>query len=288
MALVDGYARPELLAEPDWLWARRDDPNLRIVDCGKPEAYARAHVLGAVRLQYEGGPAGVPEQWLKNPEDPAHVMTPAAFADVMGRLGVSDETTVVAYDDFNGTWATRLWWVLNYYGHAQARVLHGGWQRWLEEGRPATFRETVPERGRFTPRPNEGMRVRLDELRARHAEPGVRVVNVLPPEMYRGTDNPFGNKRVGHVPGSVNVPIERFFADQATHVLKPAAELRAVLAEARLSPEHETIVHCQAGVRTTMGVFVASLLGWDRVRAYEASLAEWANRGDTPLVTGEA
>ncbi len=106
---------------------------------------------------------------------------------------------------------------------------------------------------------------------------------MLWPEMYAGTNNPFGNKHPGHIPGSVNLPIERFFADEEVPVLKPAHEVEAVLAAAGLSPERETVIDCQAGVRTTMGVFVTSLLGWDRVRAYEASLAEWANRDDTPL-----
>ena len=69
--------------------------------------------------------------------------------------------------------------------------------------------------------------------------------------------------------------------------LKPAPELRAALDDVGLTAERETIVHCQAGVRTTMVLFAAALLGWDRVRAYEASMAEWANRDDTPLVAGE-
>jgi thiosulfate/3-mercaptopyruvate sulfurtransferase len=83
----------------------------------------------------------------------------------------------------------------------------------------------------------------------------------------------------------VNVPIERFFLDGDVPTIKAAAELQSVLAEAGLSPELETVIHCQAGVRTTMGVFVTTLLGWDRGRAYEASMAEWANREDTPLTT---
>jgi thiosulfate/3-mercaptopyruvate sulfurtransferase len=90
-------------------------------------------------------------------------------------------------------------------------VLNGGWQRWLDEGRPATFRENVPEPGTCLPRPNEAMRMRLNELKARHTDPHVQIVNVLWPEVYAGTANPFGNKRVGHIPGSVNLPIERFF-----------------------------------------------------------------------------
>lgn len=281
-----GYARPELLAEPEWLWERRDDPRLRIVDCSDAVAYDRAHIPGAVRLLRDEDTVEVGSpQWLKDPDDPVHVLASGAVAALASRLGISADDTVVAYDDYNGSFATRLWWILTYYGHPDVKVLNGGWQRWLDEGRPATFRETVPPPGQFTPRPNEAMRTRLDDLKTRCADPEVQILNVLWPDMYAGTDNPFANKRTGHIPGSVNVPIERFFVDADVPTLKPAADLRAVLAAAGLSPERETVIHCQAGVRTTMGVFVATLLGWDRVRAYEASMAEWANRDDTPLTT---
>ena len=83
----------------------------------------------------------------------------------------------------------------------------------------------------------------------------------------------------------MNVPIEEFITDDDRQVFKPAPELRSLLSEAGVSPQKETVVHCQAGIRTTMGVFVLSLLGWERVRAYDASMAEWANRDDTRLVT---
>lgn len=288
----NGYARPGLLAEPEWLWERRDDPSLRIIDCGSPEAYARAHIPGSARLgqgDYDPGrsrPAPW-DPWLKDRDDPIHVMKPEPFADLMSRLGVSDETTVVAYDDYNGSFATRLWWILTYYGHPNVKLLNGGWQRWLDEGRPVAFQETVPAPARFTARPREAMRVRVGEILTRHRDPGLQVVNVLWPEMYRGEANPFGNKRAGHIPGSINLPIEHFLAADGVPALKPARELAEVFETHGLSPDRETIVHCQAGVRTTMGVFAMSLLGWDNVRAYEASLAEWANRDDTPLVTGE-
>jgi thiosulfate/3-mercaptopyruvate sulfurtransferase len=203
----------------------------------------------------------------------------------MRLLGVSGDTTVVAYDGYNGSWATRLWWVLTYYGHPRVKVLNGGWQRWLDENRPVTFRPTTPPPGSFTPRANEAMRIRVDALIARHTDPGLQVVNALPPEMYAGTVNPYATTRVGHIPGSINLPIEELLRDDEVPVMKPAAELGDVLATAGLGPDRETVVHCHAGVRTTMVVFAMHLLGWDRVRAYEASMAEWANRDDTPLTS---
>jgi thiosulfate/3-mercaptopyruvate sulfurtransferase len=111
----------------------------------------------------------------------------------------------------------------------------------------------------------------------------MQVVNVLPPKFFRGEENPFENKRVGHISSSVNVPIEDSLVDDNRGMLRPAPELRVVVDNAGLSPEHETDVHCQAGARTAFGYFVLSVLGYDRVRAYDAAMAEWANRDDTPL-----
>lgn len=276
MAPQQEYARPELLAEPDWLWEQRDNLTVRVIDCASSDAYDRAHIPGAVGLPVHG--------WIKETEGGVHVMGADAFKALMDQLGVSDDTTVITYDDFNTTFATRLWWVLNYYGHTNVKVLNGGWKRWLTEGRPITFHPTVVEPGTFTPRPNEAIMCRFDDLRERVGQPGIQVLNVLPASFYNGTMNPFGNKRVGHIPGSRNLPIELFLTDDDRGMFKPAAELRTILTEAGISSENEVIVHCQAGVRTTLGFFVLSLLGWDQVRAYDASMAEWANRDDTPLV----
>ena len=276
MRIHQDYTHPELLAEPDWLWEHRDDPKVHVIDCASLDRYQRAHIPRAIGLPVHA--------WIKETEGGVHVMGPEAFADLMSRLGVSDDTTVITYDDFNTSFATRLWWVLNYYGHTDAKVLNGGWHRWVSEGQPVTFRETVPESGQFTPRPNESIICRLDELMSKVSDPGVQILNVLPETFYRGIENPFGNKRVGHIPGSLNLPIEQFFTSDDRHVFKPAAELQASLTEAGLSPENEIIVHCQAGIRTTVGFFVLALLGWDRMRGYDAAMAEWANRDDTALV----
>jgi len=275
MATEGEYARPELLAEPDWLWERRDDPDLRVIDCGSAEAYKRAHIPGAAAL--------LMDPWIKETEGGVRVMPPGSFAEVMGSLGVSDGTIVVSYDDFNTTYATRLWWVLSFYGHTNARVLNGGWHRWLSEGRPATFHPTTIERARFTARPNEDVMCRLDYLKANVGNRGVQILNVLPAAHYRGEVNPFENKRVGHIPGSVNIPIEEFLTADDRRMFKPATELETILERAGISGDREVIVHCQAGIRTTLGFFVLALLGWDRIRAYDAAMAQWANRDDTPL-----
>lgn len=279
MAAVQGYARPELLAEPDWLWERRDDPMVRVIDCATLEAYRRAHIPGAVGLPVHN--------WIKDPADKRFVMGPEAFAELMGKLGVSGDTTVVTYDDNHSLFACRLWWVLNYYGHTDTKVLNGGWHRWLSEGRPLTFHETRPEPGRFTPRPNEGVICRLDELKAKLGDPRVQVMDMRSDAEWLGT-NDHGNKRAGHVPGALHLEWLNYMTEDGRRMFKPASELRAMLDRAGISPQSEVVTHCQAAIRAAHGALVLSLLGWDRVRVYDGSMLEWANRDDTPLVLEQA
>jgi thiosulfate/3-mercaptopyruvate sulfurtransferase len=229
-----GYARPELLAEPDWLQQHQDDPSVRLIDCAALDAYRRAHIPGAVGLPVHF--------YIKDPNDETFVMPPEQFKDLMERLGVSDGMTVVTYDDNNSLVAARLWWVLNYYGHTNATVLNGGWHRWLTEGHPVTFHQARTERGSFTPRPNESIICRVDDLKARVGAPDVGILDVRTDEEWLGT-NDRGNKRVGHVPGAVHLEWLNFVTHDDRRVFKPASELRAMLREAGINPEQEVVTY---------------------------------------------
>lgn len=229
-----GYVRPELLAEPDWLWEHRDDPKVRVIDCAALEAYRRAHIPGAVGL-----PVHI---YIKDPTDDTYVMQPQQFKELMERLGVSDDTTVVTYDDNNALVATRLWWVLSYYGHTNAKVLNGGWHRWLTEGRPITFHQTHTEPGSFTPRTNESLGCTVDDLKARVGNSSTAILDVRTDEEWLGT-NDRGNKRAGHVPGAVHLEWLNFVNRDDTRTFKTAAELRALLREVGVNPEQEVVTY---------------------------------------------
>ena len=283
MCAMEGYGRPELLADPDWLRDHRDDPDVRVVDCATSVAYERAHIQGAVRIPGHPFLKAEPDP-VSHLNEPLHVIGPDDFASAMGEIGVSNDTTVVAYDSLGHHWATRLWWVLAYYGHRNAKVLDGGFHRWLGEGRPIS--DTVPEvdAATFVPRPDESQIVRLDELLARYDEPGVQVVNALGPEFYAGRSDPFGNQRVGRIPGSINLPLIDLLTNEEPPVLKSADEIASLAARAGLRPDRETIVYCQVGIATTLDVFALTLLGWDRVRCYDAAMG--GDRGDDPADGG--
>jgi len=224
------YTRPELLAEPGWLAAHADDANVRVIDCATVEAYRRAHIPGALQL---------PAHFYIKEQDPAgsdhgtFVMPPDEFAALMGKLGVSQDTTVVTYDDNNALVAARLWWVLKYYGHDNAKVLNGGWQRWLTEGRPVAFHATRPQPATFVARPRRELYATAEDLLEVYDRPECQVVDVRSDGEWDGS-NSRGNKRAGHVPGAKHLEWIRLVETGDTRRFLPADELERLLAEAGL------------------------------------------------------
>ncbi|WBL35566.1 sulfurtransferase [Tepidiforma flava] len=274
-----GYARPELLAEPDWLQQHLDDPGVRIIDCAVLEAYRRAHIPGAVHLPVhyyikEAGPPGA--------DHGTFVMPPAEFEALMGRLGVSNDTLVVTYDDNNALVAARLWWVLNYYGHTNVKVLNGGWHRWLTEGRPITFHATRPKSASFTARPNPDLIADAEYLKARIGDPGCQILDARTDAEWDGT-NDRGNRRVGRVPGAKHLEWVRFVETADTRRFLPAEAIERLLAEAGFARGRATITYCQGGIRAAHAAFAMTLVGYDDIRVYDGSMRDWANRDDTPL-----
>ena len=273
------YARPELLAEPDWLEQHANDPNIRIIDCATLEAYRRAHIPGAVQLPVhyyikEDGPPGE--------DHGTFVMGPEAFEHLMSQLGVSADTTVVTYDDNNALVAARLWWVLKYYGHDNARVLNGGWHRWLTEGRRVTFHGAKPPTGTFKARPRPELIADADYLMANGAEAGANVMDCRTDGEWEGA-NSRGNKRSGRVPGASHLEWLRFVTRDDARTFLSAEECQALLDEAGITRENPTITYCQGGIRAAHAAFVLDLLGYEDVRVYDGSMRDWANREDTPL-----
>ena len=232
------YAHPELLVDTEWLAQHLDDPTVRVVDCDSPAVYSRAHIPGSLNLSHPLLPE--PQHYLKDPDDPLHVLPPDKFARVMGELGIGDDTLVVAYDDYKGRYATRLWWALALYGHANVKVLNGGWSEWLAEGRPVTNAAVEYPQATFTPASAPEQLATCDYLLGCVGNPDAVILDVRSDEEWTGEDDR-DNERSGHIPGAVHLEWEHFVDER--HLFKPADELQAMLAAAGVKPEAEVITH---------------------------------------------
>lgn len=227
------YARPEMLVDTEWLAAHLHDPHLRIVDCDNRDAYRRAHLPEAVTFRGH--------HYLKEEEGALHIMGPEKFAATMGALGIGDETLVIAYDGFSGLYATRLWWALHYYGHTQVKVLNGGWDKWLAEGRPITNVVPRPPQARFTPQVHEEWIARWEYVLESIGRADRVLLDVRSDEEWTGA-NARGTKRGGRIPGAVHLEWLNY-VDASTKEFKPAAELRAMFAQQGVTPDREVITY---------------------------------------------
>jgi thiosulfate/3-mercaptopyruvate sulfurtransferase len=209
---------------------------------------------------------------------------PDDFAAAMRRFGISNTTRVVTYSTGNPWWASRVWWLLREFGHDNAAVLDGGWQKWAREGRPV---ETGPSlarpAGTFTVQAVRGLMVGKEAVKAAIGDPGICTLNALLPSQHAGQGgNSYG--RPGRIAGSINVPAAHLL-DPETNTFLPPDELRRRLGAAG-ALDRPVIVYCGGGIAASADALILTMLGHTDVKIYDASLSEWAKDESLPMETG--
>ena len=278
---ASGFARPELLASTEWLADHIGRPELRILDVRwRPDgsgraAHAAGHLPGAVHLDWRadliaGSDTG----------DALLLAGPEQVATALAGAGVTDGATVVIYDDTVGLFAARTWWTLRVYGFESARILDGGYPAWVDEGREISNASLPPSPGRFTPRAQPRQRLMTADVRALLGSPDVSLVDARAPAEYRGFEG--NTKRLGHIPGAVNVPIGAATRPGSQH-FRSGAELRDMLLRANVARGRRMVCYDGSGVAAAKLAFVLTLLGHDDVAVYDGGWAEWGNRLDLPV-----
>ena len=224
---TEGYTRPELLVDAAWVNAHKGDVNVVVVDCEVDAAFARGHIPGAVL---------VPDNFEKDPDSGrVLLMNPDQFKAMCEGLGIGDDTLVIAYDHSRSLTAARLWWALNTHGHANVKILNGGWRAWIANGGAVDFGRATPKSATFTPKLDDSKLVKVNELKQVCELGGSVIWDVRSDGEWDGSASR-GNKRVGHVPGAVH--LEWFnLMDPETNEFKPAAEIRRILSENGITPD---------------------------------------------------
>lgn len=278
------------LVETGWLADHIADPALIVLDCttrilpdektiyrteAARETFETGHIPGAQFVDVQ--------QDLSDPTHRYRFMLPHAdsFAKAVERLGVSDATHVVLYSTGDPWWATRVWWLLRFFGFERTSVLNGGFQKWRAEARPLeTGQGRTRPRGSFAPQPRPELVTGSAEVLAAIRDPGVCTLNARLPSQFAGRDgNNYG--RAGRIPGSVNVPSASLL-DPNTNTFLPLDELRARFADADVEGRR-VIAYCGHGIAASASVFALALLGHPDAALYDASLSEWAADAALPM-----
>ena len=238
--MTNEYVHPDMLVETDWLSSHIDDPNIKIVDCDPFDSYKRAHIEGAVGIKVH--------HYIKQAEydSDSHnnplVAPPDRMKEIMEDMGISDSDTVVAYDSSGCLWATRFWWVLNYYGHSNVKVLNGGWKKWFDEGRPLSIDRPSDKQAVFNPKSDDGLICVIDDALTKLESDDTIFLDVRSDGEWDGSNNR-GNERSGRVPGSVHIEWLKFVHDDSHKTFRSAEELSDLLLENGITPEKEIVTY---------------------------------------------
>ena len=275
------------LVTTDWLAAELGKPDLVVFDAtkylpnepkdGRAE-FLKAHIPGARYFDID-------EMADQDTDLPHMVPTPGRFAKLMAALGVSNTSRIVFYDQKGLASAARGWWLMGLFGHDNAAVLDGGLPKWVRENRPtAAGAAATPAAATFRPdyRP---MRLRgVGDLLGNVATQAELVLDARAAGRFTGaTPEPRAGMRSGHIPGSASVPYTDLLHDDGT--FRPAAELKARLAQAGADGKRPVVTSCGSGVTACILTLGLRLAGLPEGAVYDGSWSEWGGRADTPVET---
>ena len=275
-----------VLVSTDWVLENINNPKIRIVEVNEDVLlYDTGHIPNAVKID-----------WHTELNDPVKrdYINEEQFEKLCSEKGISNDTTVVFYGDKNNWWAAYALWVFNLFGHELVKIMDGGRNKCIQEGKPLT--KEVPQ----FPKTNYKAKKRNDNLiRAfkdeiiEHIKKGGILIDVRSPKEYTGElihmpDYPQeGALRGGHIPTAINIPWATAVNEDGT--FKSIEELRKIYKEKfNITEDKEIITYCRIGERSAHTWFVLKyLLNYPKVKNYDGSWTEWGNSVRVPIVKGE-
>ncbi len=288
------FTHPEFLVSTDWLAEHLSDDDVRVfettvflhprdgggyrVESGRRE-YEAGHIPGSGFLDLQGD--------FSDNEQRFRFMMPSgeAFAEAAGRHGISESSKLILYDRSGSMWAARFWWMFRSMGCNGAAVLDGGWRRWVAEGRAVSTDAAKYEATVFNPTVDRARFADLAEVLAfvkSDGGDGGCLINALGREQHSGADGGRVYGRPGHIPGSANVPAMEL-TDTETGLYRPVEELASIFEEAGADRARRVVTYCGGGIAASNDAFALSLLGYEDIGVYDASLSEYAADPSLPL-----
>jgi len=278
---MSGLARPEILATTEWLAENIGRAGVRVLDLrwrpdgSAPAVHANGHIPGAALVDWrvdliDDGQTG----------DAILIVRPDRMAALAARANVTDDTTVVVYDDSQSLFAARAWWSLRAYGLESVRILDGGYPDWVAQGNEISNAEVAPGSAGFTVRGPNRTRLTTADVRGMLGSPEVTLLDARAPAEYHGFEG--NTKRLGHIPGAVNVPVGAT-SEPGRQRLRDGPALRDLVHRANVTRGRRMVCYDGSGVAAAKLAFVLTLLGHEDVAVYDGGWADWGNRLDLPV-----
>lgn len=277
------YAHPEVLTDTETVAKNLGNSSIKIieVDYDPENAYRQGHIQNASLIW-----------WKRDINDPVtrDIISKSQFEELMSRNGMTSDSEVILYGDFNNWFAAFVFWIFKYYGHEKVKIMNGGRKKWEMEKKPYTKEEPQIQKTKYVSKPpNEGMRAYLFDVRRALDKKDTVLVDVRSPKEFSGEitappEYPMEHaQRGGHIPGANNIPWATAVND-TDGTFKAVEELKKNYEPKGVTPDKDVICYCRIGERSSHSWFVLKyLLGYPQVRNYDGSWTEWGNMIGNPI-----
>ena len=275
------YAHPDSLVDTQWVADNLGKAGIALAEVDvDTSAYDSGHIEGSLGWNWQTD--------LQNTVT-RELLTSDEVADLLGRSGISNDTTIVLYGDNNNWFAAWAFWFLRMYGHQDVKLMNGGRVKWVAEGRPIT--NDVPSSTAVSysaSGADTSLRALRDSVLAAAAAGGTQLVDVRSPAEYSGEviapENmpQEGAQRSGHIPGAASIPWLTTINDDGT--FKSADELTGIYESKGIDGGTDVITYCRIGERSAHTWFaLTQLLGFDNVSNYDGSWTEYGSLVGAPI-----
>ncbi len=268
-----------LLIDTESLQQNLGRPGLVIIDVRGRTAYEfGGHIPGAVSSTWHdySDPSAIPKGLL-NPDL-------GRIEEKLRSLGINNDSDIVIYSNPFDNWGDegRMFWMLEYLGHKNIRILDGGWVKWVQERRPYEHGTTAPKPGAFKANPVPDVIITKEQLKqiVKRPHPETAIVDARSLEEYLGKEIS-GIPRPGHIPSAIHIGWNGFLQSDAT--VKDLDVIKTSLDEKGLDPGQEIVCYCTGGVRSAWLYVVLKLAGFKKLRNYPGSWWEWSRDFSCPV-----
>jgi len=266
LSLSNAFAQ-DLITAKEFITLQKEKPNLVVVDASKDKLYAQSHIEGAINIPYV----------ILNQKDPkidGSMLTLEEVAKILGNKGISNDDSIVVYDEGTQKYATLVYWIFKYLGAKDVKVLHKEMNAFRDARVKLTSEVPTVKAKTFTVNLVPEINADVAFVESSIGNSNVIIIDTRTPDEFNGVRNEKSTYSNGHIKGAINIPYESL-VKTGTNVFISPDEFKK-LAGMELSPEKTYLLYCKTGIKgATLYTYMTNVLGFKNVKNYKGAYAEW-------------